>query len=107
MKYKNMAGEAIMVPLAEGQAVVVGAVYEVTSGKATKAGSAVSGELFGICKGGDKIEKGMIMLDINPTSIFREAYTELPTIGTIVDGCKLVIAVDTDAKEYEYILRKA
>ena len=107
MKYKNMAGEAIMVPLAEGQAVVVGAVYEVTSGKATKAGSTVSGELFGICKGGDKIEKGMIMLDINPTSIFREAYTELPTIGTIVDGCKLVIAVDTHAKEYEYILRKA
>lgn len=107
MKYKNMNGEAIMVPLANGEEVVAGAIYEVTGGKAKKAESSVTGDLFGVCKGGDKVVRGMIMLDINPTSIFREAYTELPTIGTIVNGCKLVIGVDTEEKEFEYILRKA
>lgn len=107
MKFKNMNGEAILVPLAEGETIVYGAVYEVVDGKAKKAGSALTGELFGVCKGGDKIEAGKIMLDINPTAIFKETYTELPTIGNIVDGCKLVIAVDEEAKAYEYVLRKA
>lgn len=107
MKFKNMNGEAILVPVAEGEAIVAGAIYEVTAGKAKKAGSSVTGELFGVCKGGNKVVEGMIMLDINPTSIFREAYTSEPTIGTIVDGCKLVIAVDTDEKEYDFVLRKA
>lgn len=105
MKYKNMNGESLLFPLAEGQEIVNGAIYEIVSGKAQKA-TTVTGNLFGVCKGGDKIEKGMVMLDINPTSIFREAYTELPTIGTFVGGCKLVIAVDEDAEEYEFILRK-
>ena len=38
MKFKNMNGEAILVPVAEGEAIVAGAIYEVTAGKAKKAG---------------------------------------------------------------------
>lgn len=112
MKYKNMNGEAIMFPLAEGERVVVGAMYEInTEGKAVICESSVaqhSGYIVGICKGGDKIEKGMIMLDINPTSIFRDKLTfAAPNVGTYVGSHKLVIAVDEEANEYEFILRKS
>ncbi len=107
MKHKNMNGGVILFPLKENEEVVNGAVYEVNDGKASKVTGTPTGALIGVCMGGDKVEKGKIMLDIDPTSIFLEKYTEVPTIGAFVDGCKLVIGVDTDAGTFTYILRKA
>ena len=47
------------------------------------------------------------MLDIDPTSVFKEAYTgTAPTIGAYKDKCKLVIDVDTTASTFTYLVRK-
>lgn len=106
MKFKNLHGGSIMFPIAEGTEVVPGAVYQITGGKAVKVEGAISADLFGVCQGGDKIEVGKIMLDIDPTSLFAEKYDSKPTVGTFVDGHKLVVAVDEAIKEFSYLVRK-
>lgn len=105
MKFKNLSEATLYFPLKEGETVENGAVYEIVSGKAQKVTGAVTGTLLGVCAGGNNIRGGYIMLDIDPTSVFKEAYTLLPTIGTFVDGCKLVVDVDTDAKTFAYLVR--
>ena len=107
MKHKNMNGASIMFPLKANEKVEVGAIYELNAGVAQKVEGTPSGALFGVCIGGGHVEAGKIMLDIDPTSIFSEKYDEVPTIGTVVDGCKLVISVDTENATFAYILRKA
>lgn len=106
MKLKNTSCGIIMFPLKENEAVEAGAVYEVVSGVAQKVTATPTGALIGVCQGGDKLETGKIMLDIDPTSIFRETYEEKPTVGAFILGCKLVIAVDEENKTFDYILRK-
>lgn len=106
MKFKNTSDGIIMFPLKEKEEVVNGAVYEIVSGVAQKVTATPTGEIIGVCQGGDKVEKGRIMLDIDPTSIYRETYTDKPTIGEKLLGCKLVIATDETNKTYDYILRK-
>ena len=106
MKFKNTSCGTIMFPLKENEAIENGAIYEIVSGKAQKVTTTPTGEIVGVCQGGDKLEKGKIMLDIDPTSIYREAYTDKPTIGEKLLGCKLVIATDETNKTYDYILRK-
>lgn len=106
MKFKNLSEATLYFPLKEGEAVENGAVYEIVSGKAQKVTGAVTGTLLGVCAGGNNIRGGYIMLDIDPTSVFKETYSSLPTIGTFVDGCKLVVDVDKDAKTFAYLVRK-
>lgn len=106
MKFKNLSEATLYFPLKEGETVENGAVYEIVSGEAQKVTEAVTGTLLGVCAGGNNIRDGYIMLDIDPTSVFKETYTDLPTIGAFVDGCKLVIGVDTDAETFAYLVRK-
>ena len=105
MKFKNLSEATLYFPLKEGEAVKNGAVYEIVSGKAQKVTGTVSGNILGVCVGGNHVREGFVMLDIDPTSVFKETYSLLPTIGTFVDGCKLVIGVDTDAKTFAYLVR--
>lgn len=106
MKFKNLHGGSIMFPIAEGTEVVPGAVYQITNGVAVKVEGAITAELFGVCQGGDKIEVGKIMLDIDPTSLFIEKYENKPTVGAFVDSHKLVVAVDEAKEEFSYLVRK-
>lgn len=108
MKRFNLSKGTLYFPLKSGETVTSGAVYEIVSGKAQKvASTGATGDLFGVCEGGDNVRKGYVMLDIDPTSVFTEAYASTaPTLGTFVDGCKLVTNVDTDARTFGYILKK-
>ncbi len=106
MKFKNLSEATLYFPLKEAEEVVNGAVYEIVSGKAQKVTGAVTGNLLGVCAGGDKMRGGYIMLDIDPTSVFKEEYTSKPTIGTFVDSCKLVVDVDEEAKTFAFLVRK-
>lgn len=106
MKFKNLSEATLYFPLKEGEAVENGAVYEMVSGKAQKVTGEVTGDLLGVCAGGNNVREGHIMLDIDPTSVFKEAYSSEPTIGAFVDGCKLVVGVDTTAKTFSYLVRK-
>ena len=107
MKFKNLSEATLYFPLKENEEVKNGAVYEIVSGKAQKVTSTVTGDLLGVCVGGNEMRKGYIMLDIDPTSVFKDTYeSEVPTIGAFVDNCKLVLAVDTDNKTFDYLLRK-
>lgn len=106
MKEFNLSKGTIYVPLKANEEVKNGAVYEVLEGKAQKVtSSGATGNLLGVCEGGDNIRNGYVMLDIDPTAVFTEAFSGVaPAIGTYVDGCKLVIAVD--AETYSYLIRK-
>lgn len=107
MKKFNLSKGTLYFPLESGETVTNGAVYEIVDGKAQKVDGPVAGHLFGVCEGGDAVRPGYVMLDIDPTSVFTEAYASTaPTLGTFVDACKLVTNVDTDAKTFDYILRK-
>ncbi len=107
MKFKNLSEATLYFPLKEGEAVENGAVYEIVSGVAQKVTGTVTGNILGVCAGGNHIREGHIMLDIDPTSVFKETYSSsAPIIGTFVDGCKLVIGVDTNAKAFSYLVRK-
>jgi hypothetical protein len=97
-------------PLKSGEDAVEGAVYEIVDGKAQAVDDSITGVLIGVCiGGGDKMRPGEIMLDIDPTSIYEEAYeSDAPTIGTYADElCKLVVAVDTEKGTFKYLLRVA
>lgn len=107
MKFKNLSEATLYFPLKDGEEVENGAVYEIVGGVAQKVESAVTGNIIGVCAGGNNIRKGYIMLDIDPTAVFREEYTSKPTIGEYVDGCKLVVDVDTETETFMYLLRKA
>lgn len=107
MKHKNMNGATIMFPLKDKEKVVIGAIYEIASGVAQKVTGAPTSAIFGVCIGGNEVEVGKVMLDIDPTSIFLEGYSTKPTLGEVVDGCKAVIGIDEEAKTFTYILRKA
>ena len=108
MKRFNLSKGTLYFPLKSGETVTNGAVYEIVNGKAQKvANTGATGDLFGVCEGGDAVRTGYVMLDIDPTSVFTESYVgDAPTLGTFVAGCKLVTNVDTDAKTFDYILRK-
>lgn len=107
MKFKNLSEATLYFPLKANETVTNGAVYEIVSGKAQKVTSAVTGELLGVCAGGNNARPGYIMLDIDPTSVFKEEYSSTaPTIGAFVDKCKLVLGVDTVAKTFTYLVRK-
>lgn len=107
MKRFNLSKGTLYFPLKSGETVTNGAVYEIVSGKAQKVVSTATGDLFGVCEGGNAVRTGYVMLDIDPTSVFTESYASTaPTLGTFVAGCKLVTNVDTDAKTFDYILRK-
>lgn len=106
MKFKNLSEATLYFPLKEEEAVVNGAVYEIVSGKAQKVTGAVTGNLLGVCAGGDKMRGGYIMLDIDPTSVFKETYSSKPTIGTFVDNCKLVVDVDEETETFAFLVRK-
>lgn len=107
MKFKNLSEATLYFPLKEEEVVENGAVYEIVSGKAQKVTGAITGKIFGVCAGGNNMRPGYIMLDIDPTSVFREEYSSKPTIGTYVDNCKLVIDVDEESKTFMYLLREA
>lgn len=107
MKFKNLSEGILYFPLKNGEEVENGAVYEIVSGKAQKVTASVTGNLIGICQGGDTMRAGYIMLDIDPTSVFKETYSSAtPTIGEYVSECKLVLDVDEKAKTFTYLLRK-
>ena len=107
MKFKNLSEATLYFPLKTNETVTNGAVYEIVSGKAQKVGSSVSGDLLGVCAGGNNVRAGYIMLDIDPTSVFKEAYTgTAPTIGAYKDKSKLLIDVDTTASTFTYLVRK-
>lgn len=103
----NTSEATIFFPLKEGEEVVEGAFYEVVDGYAQELdGAEPTGAIVGVCiGGGDQIEKGKIMLDIDPTSIYEEAYDEadVPTIGEVIDYVKVVISVNTAAKTYRFM----
>ena len=103
--FKTNTSEAIIhFPLKEGEEVVEGAFYEVVNGYAQKVTGEPSGNIIGVCYGGgDKVEKGHILLDIDPTSIYQESYDVKPTIGEIIDYVKLVISVDEATKTYRFM----
>lgn len=108
MKFKNLSEATMYFPLKADEVVTNGAVYEIVSGVAQKVGSTVTGDLLGVCIGGNNARVGYVMLDIDPTSVFKEAYTSTaPTIGAYVDNCKLVIGVDTTTSTFTYLVRKA
>lgn len=106
MKFKNLSEATLYFPLKEAEEVENGAVYEIVSGKAQKVTGSVTGNLLGVCAGGDKMRGGYIMLDIDPTSVFKEKYSSKPTIGTFVDSCKLVVDVDEETKTFAFLVRK-
>lgn len=104
--YKTNTSEAtIFFPLKSGETVEEGAFYEIVEGKAQKVSGEPTGNIVGVCiGGGDKIEKGKIMLDIDPTSIYEEAYDdEAPTIGSVIDYVKVVISVNEAAGTYRFM----
>jgi len=103
--FKTNTSEAIIhFPLKTGEEVEEGAFYEIVEGKAQKVSGEPTGNIVGVCiGGGDKIEKGHILLDIDPTSIYEEPYEEKPTIGTIIDYTKLVISVNEAAGTYRFM----
>lgn len=106
MNKTNTSEAIIHFPLKDGEEVVEGGIYEIVDGKAQAIGEEITGSLLGVCiGGGDKLEKGHILLDIDPTSIYEEPYEEAPTIGDYVDTVKLVISVNTDAETFRYLLR--
>ena len=94
-------------PLKSGEDVVEGGVYEVVDGEAAAVDETITGALLGVCiGGGDQMRPGEIMLDIDPTSIYEEAYSDsAPDLGDFVDGCKLVVAVDEVKETFKYLLR--
>lgn len=104
---KRYLSDAVMhFPLKTGETVEVGKVYEIVSGVAQKiTSSGITGNIVGVCMGGNNINVGKIMLDVDPTAVFEEGYSTKPTIGTFVDGCKLVVAVNEDNSTFEYILK--
>ena len=108
MKRFNLSKGTLYFPLKADEEVVNGAVYEIVNGKAQKVAlTGATGELIGVCEGGDNIRAGFVMLDIDPTAVFTESYSgDAPTLGTYVLGCKLVTNVDTTAKTFDYILKK-
>lgn len=109
MKKCNLSKGTMYFPLKDNEEVVNGAIYEIVSGKAQKLTSdTITGTVLGVCAGGGNMRPGEVMLDIDPTSVFEEAYTDsAPTIGEITGGCKLVIGVDTVAKTFTYLIRTA
>ena len=106
MKFKNLSKGTLYFPLKSDEEITNGAVYEIVEGKAQKISGDITGNLVGVCIGGDNMRPGYVMLDIDPTAIFKEAYEEAPTIGAVVDGCKVVLDVDTDAETFTYILKQ-
>lgn len=107
MKSRNLSKGTFYFPLKSGETIDDGAVYEIVSGKAQKVTSTITGKLIGVCIGGDNIRKGYVMLNIDPTTVYKEAYSSTaPTIGEYTDKCKLVINVNEADKEFEYLLRK-
>ena len=106
MKAFNLSKGTLYFPLKAGEEVVNGGIYEIVDGKAQAVSNTITGTILGVCAGGDNVRPGQVMLDIDPTSAFVEAYTTTaPAIGAYVDGCKLVIGVNTDAKTFTYLLR--
>lgn len=109
MKKFNLSKGTLYFPLKANEEVVNGAVYEIVNGKAQKvASTGATGELFGVCEGGNNVRAGYVMLDIDPTAVFTEKYTSgnAPTIGAYLLDCKLVVGLDTNALTYDYILKK-
>ena len=108
MKKFNLSKGTLYFPLKTSEEVVNGAAYEIVNGKAQKvANTGATGELIGICQGGDNVRDGFIMLDIDPTAVFTETYTgDAPTLGGYVLDCKLVVNVDTTAKTFDYVIKK-
>ncbi len=90
------------------EAVENGAIYEVKDGKAVKVASGVAptSDLIGVAVGGNNVEKGKVLLTVNPLMIFKEDYTVKPTLGSYVDGCKLVVEIDEDKQTFKFLLRK-
>ena len=104
--FKTNTSEAILhFPLKEGEEVVEGAFYEVVDGYAQAVSGEPTGNIVGVCYGGgDKIEKGHILLDVDPTSIYEESYTDsAPTIGSILNYVKLVVSVNEANKTYRFM----
>ena len=106
MKRFNLSKGTLYFPLKANEEVVNGAVYEIVDGKAQKVTDTATGDLVGVCEGGDNVREGFVMLDIDPTAVFTEKYDVAPTLGTTLAGCKLVLNVDTDAETFDYILRR-
>lgn len=108
MKKFNLSKGTLYFPLKNNEEVTNGVAYEIVNGKAQKvAGTGATAELIGICEGGDNVRDGFIMLDIDPTSVFTESYSsDAPTVGDYVLDCKLVLAVDTSAKTFDYVIKK-
>lgn len=104
--WKTNTSEAILhFPLKSGETVEEGKFYEVVDGYAQKVSGEPTGNIVGMCYGGgDKIEKGHILLDVDPTSIYEEPYTDsAPTIGSIIGYTKLVVSVNEAAKTYRFM----
>ena len=100
----NADGSARIDGTVNGNVIVKGKLILGVDGKINGDVQA-TGALIGVCQGGDKLETGKVMLDIDPTSIFRETYEDKPTVGAFVLGCKLVVAVDEANGTFDYILR--
>ena len=93
--------------LAEGQEAKTNVFYEIVSGKAKEIaeGSTPTGKIIGFSHGGDKLVEGKLLLDVNPAIVYIASDVEdLPTVGTVLNGFKKVLAVDAEASTYEFVI---
>lgn len=109
MKLKNLHGGILMFNLREGEQAMPGETYQIVDGGfAEICYGNITTEIYGVCMGGGNVEKGKIMLDIDPTSVFEAKYEDVaPSVGYFTMGHRLVLAVDETARTYEYLVRKA
>lgn len=91
--------------LATSELAYANAFYGVTSNKASKiAGTVGEGvELIGFSHGGNRLARGLIFLDINPSIVYmgilEEGDTGRPNIGEVVNGYQKVIDTHYDGDE--------
>jgi hypothetical protein len=88
--------------LADGQEAYTNVFYEVASNKCAKISGTPTGELIGFSHGGDRLAKGLMLLDINPGVVYMgilEDGDERPNIGDLVNGYQKVIDTHYDNEE--------
>lgn len=93
--------------LADAQEAKTNVFYEILNGKAKEIADSATptGTIIGFSHGGDKLVEGKILLDVNPAIVYiASEVSELPTVGTVIDGFKKVLAVDAEASTYEFVI---
>lgn len=109
MKYrrlKSIAGDGTIMryfKLDDGEEALTNVFYGIKDGAAERIEGTASGYgLIGFSHGGDKLNKGDILLDVNPAIEYMAILGEgddRPAIGDVVNGYQKVIAIHYDGDD--------